>query len=491
MTIPVSHFIRGMHIHQAELLQEFDRRRKSGVSEYQSFFAEWARRHRKTTLAINLCIKEACRVPKSQYVHIAPTQVQARKMIWDDPNMLQAYLPDQREMAWKLNEQKMTVTFENGSIYIIGGADEPDSWRGTDAVGLVPDEWALMKPYLWTEIMRPVMAAELPEHIRKYQPFRWVFFLYTPKPEGTHATRMFDHACCLASGGTLPNKGRAEKLAPNTYASRLDGEISGIFTQSALNQYRKEVAEGIIPHAHYDQEVKCSRVTREEMVLITTEMIYELNHHWEGLVVPDRVDRKIVSIDPAWGGDVCQIMGLVNMEVKEEKAILDKMRESEIVMAAKLVARKIDTLNFIVDTVNAPGIADRLREDEAGYHVQEFKSSYRPTESEDMPNDIVYANLRAQAYHYTAQMIQTFTAGPIRDPELIRQLPLASRYTTQSGSGRLIIIPKLEVKKLLGCSPDKDDDYVMGVWGTQYVLPDGLKIVSRRSHRGLIPSAMG
>jgi hypothetical protein len=491
--IPNELFCRGMHEHQLDLIREFDLRRKSRVMEAQSFFEEWHRRARKTTLALNLNIREACRFPMGKYGHIAPTQVMARNIIWDDPNMLRSYLPNQREMDWRLNEQKMLITFENKSVLKIGGADEPDSWRGTDFIGITLDEWSLMKESLLTEILRPVIAAPLPEHIMKYQSFRWINYLYTPNPTGRHASRMFDMACCLTSGGTLPVCGVAPKLAPNTYASRLDGELSGIYTQSALNQMRKEVEEGKIPQAHYDQEIKCARVTDEQMTLITSRMIQALNKYHLTTSVTNKPVRKIVSIDPAWGGDICQIMGIVNYEVKKQKDILDKLRTSEICMAAKLVAQAIGTKNFIVDVVNAPGVADGLAEDAVGYNVQYFKSSYKPVENKDLRDLIVFANLRAQAYHHTSRLIQTFQAGPIEDEELIRQLIIASRYTTQGGSGKLLILPKQKIKEDLGHSPDKADCYVVGCWGLEKVEPESetgiIDFSSRISH--LIPDYAG
>lgn len=218
--IPSEEFCRGAHVHQRALFNAFDRRREIKVVAHQIFIEEWHRRCRKTTAAINLNIREACRFPKGKYGHIAPTQVMARNIIWDDPNMLRKYLPEKREMDWKMNEQKMLVKFENKSIYKIGGADDPEMWRGTDFIGVTCDEWSLIKELLWTEILRPVIAGPLPDDILKYQPFRWANFLYTPKGMN-HASRMFDDACCLTKGGTLPECGIAPMLKPNMYASRV------------------------------------------------------------------------------------------------------------------------------------------------------------------------------------------------------------------------------------------------------------------------------
>ena len=492
MSTPVETFCKGMHQYQKHLFGTFDYRcRRLKLRTPQFFHTEWHRRARKTTAMVNLLIKEACRVPKSKYVYVAPTQVQARNIVWDDPNMIHAYLPDKREMDWKMNEQKMLITFENKSMLKFGGSDEPDSIRGIDAIGVGFDEWSLIKYTTWTEIFRPILAGKLHPSLDMIDVFRWAMFSYTPKGIN-HATYMFDSACCLGDGGVLPNCGEAVKMAANTYASRLDGELSGILSQSELNRMKDEVARGEIPQAFYDQETKCCRVTKEEMTLITSEMIHKLNEYHAHTTLSYKETRKIVSIDPAWGGDVCKIMGIVNNTVKKEKSINDKLRSSEVITAAKLVAQDIGTKNFIIDTVNDVSIFEGLSGDVAGYNVQEFKSSHKATENKDTQHAIRCANRRAEAYLYASQQIAKFLCGPIKRDELRRQLTVASRYTTQVGSGRMIIIPKLKIKEDLGCSPDEADTYIMGVWGSQHVQPelDG-EIITVGAMADMVPDYRG
>ena len=466
--IPNEEFCPGMHRHQIDLFEAFDRRRLAGLEAPQLFFEEWHRRCRKTTLALNLNIREACRFPLGKYGHICPTQVMARNIIWDDPNMLRRYLPDKKEMFWRLNEQKMLVTFENKSILKIGGSDEPDSWRGTDFVGVTFDEWSLMKEELWNEVLRPVIGGPLPEYIRQYQPSRWANFLYTPK--GTnHASRMFDLACCMDEGGMLPDCGVAKQLKPNMFASRVIGEKSGIFSQAELARMKEEM-----PQAMYDQEINCSRVTSEEMTLITTLMLHSLNnYHAENEDFNSEI-RNIVSIDPAFGGDVCRIMGMTNCTIKEDERIRDKHLTNEIVAAAKLVAKRINTKNFIVDCIgNGLGVADGLASDEAKYHVQYFNSANK-ADNKDLAPALQCANRRAEAYMYASEKVQHYETGPVNDAELMRQLSIASRYT-QNNAGKIIIIPKLKIKEVLKCSPDGADCWVMGIWGTQFVTDDSIK----------------
>jgi hypothetical protein len=492
--IPSEEFCRGMHIHQKALFSAFDKGRAAGITEPQILLAEWHRRCRKTTAALNLTIREACRFPKGKYGYIAPTQVQARNIVWDDPNMLRKYLPDKREMDWKMNEQKMLVTFENGSVIKIGGSDNPDAWRGTDFIGVVCDEWALMKESLWTEILWPIIEGPIPDDIIKYQTFRWSLFIYTPKPPH-HASRMFDDACCLSEGGTLPDCGIAPMLKDNIFASRVDGEKSGIYSQAKLKKMQEKVESGRIPKAIYDQEIKCSRVTSEEMTLITTAMLYALNSYHAANARMNSESRKIVSIDPAFGGDVCRIMGMENCEEIAGDRIRDKHLTSEIVMAAKVIAQKIGTKNFIVDAIGTGlGVADGLAADAAQYNVQYFKSSERAKEKHDTLQALQCANRRAEAYLYATRQIQHYKTGPVKDNELMRQLSIASKYTTQLSSGKLIIQPKEVIKKELGHSPDDSDCWVMGVWGSQFVQNDNIikdRVGYRESRRPLSPMLMG
>ena len=478
MTIPNKQFDDGMHQHQKELFGAFDHRlRKLKTRTPQYFDLEWHRRARKTTALINLQIRECCRLAKTKHVYVAPTQVQARNIVWDDPNMIRAALPDKQEMGWKLNEQKMMVFFANGSMYKLGGADEPDSWRGIDGISFGFDEWALMKYTLWSEIVRPIIAGALHPSLDMELVFRWVMCTYTPKGIN-HATKRFDTSCMLGEGGTLPECGQAEMMLPNRYASRLNGEMSGILPAEELQNMRDEVARGEIPQSYYDQEIKCSRITTEAMTLITTAMIHDLNTYHDTTDVAPYETRRIVSIDPAWGGDVCKLMALENLRVVDQGQILDRQNNSDIAMAAKVMAQNLGTKNFIVDTVNMPGVAQTLQEDTAGYHVQFFKSSHKATEKDGSENAIRYANKRAEAYAYTAKQISNFAAGPIDSHELMRQLPAASIYKMQPTTGRLILLPKTEIKTGnkqrigLGRSPDDADCYVMGVWGSQFVTAE-------------------
>jgi len=452
MSIPNETFIDQLHEHQIELLEAFD----SG--KYNRYATEWARRHRKTTLWLNILIREACRYPSTSYGQMFPYQKEARETVWDSPDMLKRYLPAEREMGRTLSEQKMLIKFANGSILQIGGADNPDSWRGPEWTAVVFDEAKHIKQEMWTAIIRPVMAGPLlPEKI-KMGVKRWVAFAYTPEGDNW-ATQLFDKACMLSEGGSLPVCGRAEKMLPGWYVSRLDAELANIIPKSALADAKNEM-----PLAVYEQEMKCARVTEEEMTLITSKMIQRLNDiNWESTRIALGERKKIVSIDPAFGGDVCKLKGFENSRVVSDKSIVNKRNATEIAMAAKLMAQEIGTKNIVVDSIGN-NVGDILAADEAGYNVQLFNSSERPRLER---KNIKFLNQRAAAYFYLYERMNKLQVEAIDNDELRRQLPFASRYRVRGG--KIKIEDKSKIKEALGCSPDEADCYVMGNWGLQFV----------------------
>lgn len=461
MTIPTKQFVDGMHEHQRDVLAAFDR---GGT---WSFWLEWARRHRKTTLAVNLLIREACRYERAKYVYVSPYQAETRKIVWDDPTMLPNALPDKAEMGWKANDTKMLIKFANGSMIQFGGADEPDSIRGIDAIGLVLDERALIKESVWTEIFLAIIMGDLPPHLVGTGVFRWVMSLYTPKGIN-HATIGFDKACCLAEGGTLPECGKAAKMKPGYYASRLDGELAGIMSNAALAIAKEEA-----PLVIYEQEFRCHRTTQEERTLITSAMLQALSKvDWEVTRRTFKDVRRIVSIDPGFGGDLCDLKGFENNRELAHEQFHPHMTH-EIVAGGKLMAQEIGTKNFIVDCIGiGKGIADGLQQDEANYNVQYFGSAEKPTDAPTKKGQrkSLFANKKAQAAFYVSTQVKAMKVQAVTRPELLRQIPLATRYKV-TGAGQVILLPKDEVKKDLGCSPDDSDSWVQGIYGLQFVDP--------------------
>lgn len=370
--------------------------------------------------------------------------------MWDDPNMLDAYLPDKAEMGWKKNESKLDVKFANGSLLRLRGADNFDSLRGPDTVGVVFDEWALIDPRAWTEIFLPIIT-------QKSGKRKWAMFIYTPKGEN-HATQMFDKAACVTETKVLPECGVSDKCDDNWFASRLIAPKSGIVLKKDLEEARKET-----PLSIYEQEYNCARVTEEESTLITSAMLHALlGRNWDFSLIP--IMRKIIACDPALGGDECVAYVMENTKVVDTK-IMHYKDPGKIVGELLELSFQHNIRNFIIDSIGNDiaytlgGKSDKDRP----LNIQHFKSSEKSTDEK-------CANARADAWNYVARQVENLEVQYPEEVELRRQIPYACRYKMNAQG--IIIAPKLLIKKDLGCSPDRAECWQMGIWGTQFVEPE-------------------
>lgn len=123
----------------------------------------------KTTTAYCELLRWANAIPGT-YWYVAPYLGQAKKIIWQDPEMGARYCPPE---IWEgRNNSEMYLKFPNGSVVYIMGADNPDSLRGPNPRGVVLDEFDDMKEDVWSAIIQPIMMAN---------PNAWTWFTGTPK----------------------------------------------------------------------------------------------------------------------------------------------------------------------------------------------------------------------------------------------------------------------------------------------------------------------
>jgi hypothetical protein len=100
-----------------------------------------------------------------RYAYIAPYHAQAKAVSWD-------YLKRLSEgVATKISESELSVDLANGSRVRLYGADNPDALRGLYLDGVVLDEYGDMRPNVWGEIIRPLLADRR----------GWAVFIGTPK----------------------------------------------------------------------------------------------------------------------------------------------------------------------------------------------------------------------------------------------------------------------------------------------------------------------
>lgn len=131
-----------------------------------------------------------------------------------------------QEIIEKKNDTELYIEFKNGSRWLLGGANEPDSWRGTNPVDVVLDEFPEMKEEIWTEILRPVVTENNGT----------MTFCYTPKGKN-HGWKWLQHA----------------KANPDLW----DCWVMGVNDTNAIDQSKLEEARHDMSEALYNQEFLC------------------------------------------------------------------------------------------------------------------------------------------------------------------------------------------------------------------------------------------
>lgn len=193
----------------------------------------WHRKGHKTTLAINELFRWANAIPGT-YWYVAPLLNQAKKIIWQDPEMAGKYCP--QEIWDKRNNSELYITFPNGSVVYIMGADNPDSLRGPNPRGVVLDEFDDMKPEIWGGIIQPIMTAN---------PNAWTWFIGTPKGR-RELFKKYQYA--EQQMNDEKNGGKKSEW----YAMKLKASESGIINKEALEEARKTTTEDF-----FKQEYEC------------------------------------------------------------------------------------------------------------------------------------------------------------------------------------------------------------------------------------------
>lgn len=110
------------------------------------------RRTGKSRLAAWMLILYALQAKKGHVFYVAPTQGQARDIMW------QTLLELGHPVIKSSHINNLQITLINGATISLKGADRPETMRGVSLKFLVMDEYADMKPEVWEQILRPALA---------------------------------------------------------------------------------------------------------------------------------------------------------------------------------------------------------------------------------------------------------------------------------------------------------------------------------------------
>jgi len=189
------------------------------------FFVAHRRAGKDKTIFANLPAKMMERV--GTYFYFLPTYTQAKKVIWtgadkDGFRFLDHFPP---QIVKDKNETEMRIELTNGSILQMVGADNIDRIVGTNPVGVVFSEYALMKPDVWN-LLSPILAEN----------GGWAVFVTTPRGQ--------NHAYSLM---------KAAQKNPKWHVEILPVSKTRAVPEEVLEEERMNM-----PDALYQQEWECA-----------------------------------------------------------------------------------------------------------------------------------------------------------------------------------------------------------------------------------------
>jgi phage terminase large subunit len=228
--------------------------------DYHNRTDRWAaivahRRCGKTVACINDLIRRAVMLDRDhgRFAYVAPFLSQAKEVAWE---YLKRYaLPITKDK----NESELWVELLNGARIRVHGADNPDRLRGAYLDGVVLDEVADMRPSVWGEVIRPMLADRQ----------GWATFIGTPKGrnefhdiwERAQAGDDWFAAMLRASETNILPESELENARQDMTPEQYEQEFECSFEAAILGAYfGKEIAQaerdGRITDVAYDPAIK-------------------------------------------------------------------------------------------------------------------------------------------------------------------------------------------------------------------------------------------
>ena len=192
---------------------------------------------------MNLLIRQAVKRPGTFYAFIAKTYGQAKDIAW--ARVLKACLQDAAtEGVVSFNEAELRCNFAHGSQIKLYGAENAETLRGLHLDGVVFDEYGLIPPVVWEQIVSPTLTRRKGGAI----------FIGTPMGRN-HFYSLYKHAQTWPDWFTTTIRADESGVLP-------DAELARQRTIQTPEQYAQEYEcsfETAISGAYYARELRAAR----------------------------------------------------------------------------------------------------------------------------------------------------------------------------------------------------------------------------------------
>jgi len=367
------------------------------------------RRCGKTVASIRQLERAAlmCTRPNPRFAYIAPLYKQAKDVAWQ-------YVKDGAvpllEYGAKINESELRVDYPNGGRLRLYGADNPDSLRGIYLDGVCLDEYADMKPSMWSEVLRPALSDRL----------GWATFIGTPK----------------GRDGFYEIWRNAQK-SDDWFTLQLKASQTHLLAEEELAAARLTMSD-----SEYQREYECSFDEPGINQLIESALVDIAQAREPAFGTP-----VVMGIDVARFGDdaTCFIVRAGDsIKAVERRYGLDTMQTAS--EAASLIEWYRPQQVFIDGVGVGGGVVDRLKQ--LGHKVVDVNAGGKPMRPER------YANKRAEMWGVMRDWLKDRGCLP-DDRELADDLT-APLYEYDHAN-RLVLEQKKDMKRRGLASPDAGD----------------------------------
>jgi hypothetical protein len=225
------------------------------------------RRFGKTVLAINHLQVAAleCQRERPRFGFLAPFREQAKSIAWDYLTHYSQPIPGVEQRI-----SELAVNYPNGGQVRLFGADNPDALRGLYFDGLVLDEYGLMPPRIFTEVLRPTLSDRR----------GWALFLGTPAGKNQFYDVVRDAQTRQAAGD--PDWFYASYKASETGILAVD-ELEAARRDMSPDEYAQEYEcsfEAAIKGAIYVRELEAARAAGR-MTSVPIEPVLPVDTTWD------------------------------------------------------------------------------------------------------------------------------------------------------------------------------------------------------------------
>jgi hypothetical protein len=395
------------------------------------------RRSGKSSVEIEILLFKAVSERDRNVFYLAPTQKQARSIIWE---ALKARVGKVGEVNESRLEMKVPTTDGGKSTIFIAGWENRENFRGMKAHHITFDEVDTMRDFFigWQEIFRPALIDTAGT----------ADFIGTPKKENPNLRRLEKEESVAAFHFTTND---------NPYIPV--SEMAKAKEEMDADTYRQEILAEYVDNAgalfRYESLVDMFSNTISK----NTEKFMIID------VADDGSDKTVFSL---WEG--LEMYRIEQYERLNTEGIIAKTRE----LAAQ------DRVPYSQIAVDAIGVGAGVASSSLLDGIIGYKSSYGAIRTDEDPTRLPnvhylknavliseYKNLRSQCIFTLADLVNNHKiACKIDDTRAKERIieELAIYQDASQGDGKRFATPKEDLVALLGRSPDLSDTLIMRMY---------------------------